>query len=100
MPPVPKKPRSGTQSTPGGCTAVAERQLSKTKKKLARVLTHKHDFIIKTTARAEEQNDVVGRCKVREETFTLPINCCHPFIRDATQERPAYQIRPIAEYFL
>jgi hypothetical protein len=99
-PPVPKRPRSGTPSTVGGSTAVAQREPSPKKKKLARVPTHKDELISRITARAEEQEDVDRRCKVREETFTLPITCCHPPVRDATKERSPYQIRPIGEYFL
>jgi hypothetical protein len=88
------------QSTAGESTAAAKRPPSLKKKKLAKVPTHKEYLIIKTTPRSKEQEDVDRRCKVKEETFTLPIRCCHPPIKDATQERPAYQIRPIGEYFL
>lgn len=98
--PVPKRPRTGTQSTPGGSRAVSERPAAPKPKKLTRVATHKEDMTAKMTARAEEQEDLDRRCKVREETFTLPISCCYPPVRDAAQERPPYQIRPIGEYFL
>ena len=98
--PVPKRPRTSSQSTPGGSRAVSQRPPAPKPKKLARVATHKEDMTAKMTARAEEQEDLDRRCKVREETFTLPISCCYPPVRDAALERPPYQIRPIGEYFL
>ena len=70
---MPKRPRTLTQSTPGGSRAVSQRPAAPKPKKLTRVATHKEDMTAKMTARAEEQEDLDRRCKVREETFTLPI---------------------------
>jgi hypothetical protein len=95
--PVPKKPRSGMQSIIEGIRAGVERPAAPKPKKLTRIATH---TTAKMTAKAEEQEYLDRRCKVREETFMLLISCCYPPVRDEAQERPPYQIRPIGEYFL